>query len=166
MAYLQLNSHDFTKLYAEKAKKIAMSHNELKKAGLKTTLPRLRILQLLESSPNHHLSAEEIYKTLSDCDEDVGLATVYRVLTQFEAAGMVIRHRFEGNSTAVFELNERNHHDHLLCIDCGAVIEFTDKIIEQRQNEIAAQHGFILNDHCLYLYGKCQNPQTCSRNHK
>jgi len=142
-----------------------MSNTELKKAGLKTTLPRLRILQLLESSKTRHMSAEEIYKTLLELDEDVGLATVYRVLTQFETAGIVIRHHFQSSSgTAVFELNERSHHDHLLCTDCGKVIEFEDKIIEERQQAIAKQYGFDITDHCLYLYGRCQHPENCEHN--
>lgn len=139
-----------------------MSNSELKKAGLKTTLPRLRILQLLESSDTRHLSAEDIYKRLLEADEDVGLATVYRVLTQFENAGIVIRHHFQSSSgTAVFELNERSHHDHLLCTDCGHVIEFEDEIIEERQQLMAKQHGFEISDHCLYLYGRCLNPEQC-----
>ena len=139
-----------------------MSNSDLKKAGLKATLPRLRILQLLESSETRHMSAEDIYKTLLGSDDDVGLATVYRVLTQFEAAGIVIRHRFQSvNGTAVFELNERAHHDHLLCIDCGRVIEFEDKLIEQQQKLIAQQNGFNITDHCLYLYGSCQNKDSC-----
>ncbi|MBE9561607.1 MAG: ferric iron uptake transcriptional regulator [Proteobacteria bacterium] len=130
---------------------------ELKKFGLKATLPRLRILQLLETNHQHHMSAEDIYKTLLDVGEDISLATVYRVLTQFEAAGLVIRHRFDDNSF-VFELDAGYHHDHLLCIKCGKVIEFVDNVIEEHQRTIAKQHGFKITDHCLHIYGICS---TC-----
>lgn len=131
-----------------------MESKNLKKVGLKATLPRLRILQLLENSRQRHMSAEDVYKALLDTGEDVGLATVYRVLTQFEAAGLVIRHHFE-NGLSVFELNEGHHHDHLLCIKCGRIVEFTDNLIEEQQRTIALQHGFKITDHCLYLYGIC-----------
>jgi len=136
-----------------------MDSQELRKAGLKTTLPRLRILQLLENNQQHHLSAEEIYKYLVEIGEDVGLATVYRVLTQFESAGLVTRHHFEGG-LSVFELNAGEHHDHLLCVKCGKIEEFFDDIIEERQRVIAAQKGFTMTDHCLYVYGICQQCQT------
>jgi Fur family ferric uptake transcriptional regulator len=135
-----------------------MESQDLKKLGLKATLPRLRILQLLESCPQRHNSAEDIYKALLDCGEDVGLATVYRVLTQFETAGLVIRHHFE-NALSVFELNEGCHHDHLLCIKCGKIIEFTDDKIEEQQHHIVKKHGFEITDHCLYIYGICPNCQ-------
>ncbi len=127
---------------------------ELKKVGLKTTLPRLKILQLLETNNQHHMSAEDIYKALLDVEEVIGLATIYRVLTQFETAGLVIRHHFDDNSS-VFELNAGYHHDHLLCIKCGKVIEFVDNVIEEHQRTIAQQHGFEITDHCLYIYGYC-----------
>jgi len=135
-----------------------MESQDLKKLGLKATLPRLRILQLLENSLQRHKSAEDVYKELLECGEDVGLATVYRVLTQFEAAGLVIRHHFE-NGLSVFELNEGYHHDHLLCIRCGKIIEFIDEKIEQQQRDIVQQHGFEITDHCLYIYGICPKCQ-------
>ncbi len=138
-----------------------MESQDLKKVGLKATLPRLRILQLLEHSRQRHMSAEDVYKALLDVGEDVGLATVYRVLTQFEAAGLVIRHHFE-NGLSVFELNEGQHHDHLLCIKCGHIVEFFDHAIEKRQRAIAQQHGFDITDHCLHLYGVCPNCQAKS----
>lgn len=130
-----------------------MDNQDLRKAGLKVTLPRLKILQQLEASEERHLSAEDIYKSLLDAGEDVGLATVYRVLTQFEQAGMVLRHNFEGGS-AVFELADEEHHDHMVCLKSGDVIEFVDDIIEQRQHEIADQHGYEIVDHSLVLYVK------------
>jgi Fur family ferric uptake transcriptional regulator len=129
--------------------------NELRKAGLKVTIPRLRILDILEGSPARHLSAEDIYKRLVDAQEEIGLATVYRVLTQFEAAGLVTRHHFE-NGMAVFELNQGAHHDHILCLDCGRVEEFVDSGIEARQTEIATRLGFEIRDHALVLYGHCR----------
>jgi Fur family ferric uptake transcriptional regulator len=135
-----------------------MESQNLKKFGLKATLPRLRILQLLENSQQRHMSAEDIYKTLLDTGEDVSLATVYRVLTQFETAGILIRHHFE-NGLSVFELDEGHHHDHLLCVECGKVIEFFDDAIEKRQRAIAQQHRFNITDHCLYIYGVCPNCQ-------
>lgn len=131
-----------------------METQELKKVGLKATVPRLRILQLLESHKQRHLTAEEVYKILLEVGEDVGLATVYRVLTQFEAAGLVVRHHFEGG-LSVFELNEGCHHDHLVCTKCGKIVEFVDEVIEQRQRTIAQQKGFDIADHCLYIYGVC-----------
>ncbi|RKZ49509.1 MAG: ferric iron uptake transcriptional regulator [Candidatus Parabeggiatoa sp. nov. 3] len=136
-----------------------MESHDLKKAGLKATLPRLRILQLLENSKQRHLSAEEVYKKLLDIGEDVGLATVYRVLTQFEAAGLVMRHHFE-NGLSVFELNEGYHHDHLLCVKCGKIVEFFDNVIEERQRTIAEQYHFEITEHCLYIYGICSKCQT------
>lgn len=128
---------------------------DLRKAGLKVTLPRLKILEILGSSTTRHLSAEDIYRLLLDSNEDIGLATVYRVLTQFEGAGLVTRHHFE-NGMAVFELNEGTHHDHIVCLDCGRVEEFMDSGIEERQNAVAARLGFVIQDHSLILYGHCR----------
>ena len=130
-----------------------MNTSDLKKAGLKATLPRLRILEILEASNEQHLSAEDVYKALIDCGEDVGLATIYRVLTQFEAAGIVQRHNFDGGH-AVFEIASDHHHDHMVCIDSGEVIEFVDEEIERRQREIVEAHGYELQDHSLVLYVK------------
>jgi Fur family ferric uptake transcriptional regulator len=129
-----------------------MSDNvELKKAGLKVTLPRLKVLGLLEGADDHHMSAEDVYKALLESGDDVGLATVYRVLTQFESAGLVLRHNFEGGH-AVFELAKDDHHDHMVDTASGKVIEFFDDVIEKRQHEIAAEHGYELVDHNLTLY--------------
>jgi len=128
---------------------------DLKKAGLKTTLPRLKILSILESAADRHMTAEDVYKQLLEGGEDIGLATVYRVLTQFEGAGLVIRHNFEGGR-AVFELNDEGHHDHIVCVECGQVFEFFDKTIEERQRKIAGEAGFTLQDHALYMYGVCE----------
>ncbi|BDX01757.1 MAG: ferric iron uptake transcriptional regulator [Marinomonas sp.] len=126
-------------------------NQELKKAGLKVTLPRVKILQILESAGDRHMSADDVYRTLLDQGEDVGLATVYRVLTQFESADLVQRHHFEAG-TAVFELAKGDHHDHMICLDTGKVIEFVDPIIEKRQHEIAEEHGFEIEDHSLIIY--------------
>ncbi len=126
----------------------------LKAAGLKATVPRLKILEILQSQEGAHLSAEDIYKILLENDLDVGLATVYRVLTQFEAAGLVARHRFEGGH-AVFELDEGGHHDHLVCTRCGRVEEFVDAVIEERQKAVAETAGFRMTDHQLYIFGLC-----------
>jgi Fur family ferric uptake transcriptional regulator len=134
---------------------LILSNNiELKKAGLKVTLPRLKILELLEKSKERHLSAEDIYRILLESGDDIGLATVYRVLTQFEEAGLVVRHHFEGDQS-VFELDHGEHHDHLLCVKCGRVEEFVDPIIEKRQQEIAKQAGYSITDHSLNIYGIC-----------
>lgn len=132
---------------------MAVENQELRRAGLKVTLPRVKILQILESSESghQHVSAEDVYDALRDAGEDVGLATVYRVLTQFETAGLVTRHNFE-TGHSVFELARGEHHDHMVCLDTDEVIEFTDPIIEQRQREIAEQHGYALEDHALVLY--------------
>jgi len=141
---------------------------DLKKAGLKSTLPRLKILTLLESAPDRHMTAEDVYRALLDGGEEIGLATVYRVLTQFESAGLVIRHNFEGGRS-VFELNDEGHHDHLVCVECGAVFEFYDKAIEDRQRKVAEEAGFSLHDHSLYLYGVCEGMRKhgkCSVNPK
>ena len=136
-----------------------MESSELRKAGLKVTLPRMKILDILETTSSRHQSAEDVYKALLETGEDIGLATVYRVLTQFEAAGLVKRHHFEGGHS-VFELNEGSHHDHILCVKCGKVDEFIDETIEQRQKAIAAELGFELTDHCLYMYGICKECQA------
>ena len=127
---------------------------ELKDAGLKITLPRVKILQVLESSEVHHVSAEDVYKLLLRNGEEVGLATVYRVLTQFEQAGLVVRHNFEGGRS-VFELSSDKHHDHIVCVRCGRVEEFADDEIEQRQKKVADKLGFELTDHNLNMYGLC-----------
>jgi len=124
---------------------------DIKKAGLKVTLPRIRILQVLENSEQRHMSAEDVYKALIEAEEEVGLATIYRVLTQFEAAGLVVRHNFE-EGHSVFELAEGEHHDHMICVETGKIIEFHDEAIEQRQREIAAEQGYELEDHSLVLY--------------
>ena len=128
-----------------------LQRDDLKRAGLKVTLPRLKILEIMEHSQTRHLSAEDLYKELLVIGEDIGLATVYRVLTQFESAGLVTRHNFEGGH-AVFELDEGKHHDHMVCVASGKVIEFTNDDIERLQNEIAAEHGYELIDHNLVLY--------------
>lgn len=135
-----------------------MESRDLKKAGLKATLPRIKILHMLEQSQARHLSAEDIYKALLDSGEDVGLATVYRVLTQFEAAGLVSRHHFESGHS-VFEVNEGKHHDHMLCVKCGKIEEFVDEVIEERQRAIAKKAGYAMTDHSLYIYGICKNCQ-------
>jgi Fur family ferric uptake transcriptional regulator len=126
----------------------------LKEAGLKITAPRLKILQLLESAGVRHVSAEDVYKLLLENGEEIGLATVYRVLTQFEDAGLVARHHFEGGHS-VFELSPDQHHDHIVCVKCGRVEEFNDREIENRQKLIAQDLGFELTDHNLNMYGLC-----------
>ena len=130
-----------------------LQRQELRKAGLKVTLPRLKILEILEGNQQRHLSAEDIYKKLLETGEDIGLATVYRVLTQFETAGLVNRHNFEGGHS-VFEMDEGEHHDHMVCIETGDVVEFINEDIERLQREIAKKHGFELIDHSLVLYVK------------
>ncbi|WP_371822615.1 ferric iron uptake transcriptional regulator [Methylococcus sp. EFPC2] len=129
---------------------------EIRKAGLKVTSPRVKILEMLESrtASDRHLTAEDVYKTLLADGAEIGLATVYRVLTQFEAAGLVKRHHFEGGNS-VFELDRGEHHDHMVCIKCGRVEEFKDDLIERRQREIAREKDFGLTDHTLCLYGIC-----------
>jgi len=131
-----------------------LEDQQIRKAGLKVTLPRVKILEILESSSDRHLSAEDVYKQLLKKDSDIGLATVYRVLTQFETADLVNRHHFEGGHS-VFELNRGGHHDHLVCIKCGRVVEFFDEVIEERQKAIAAEKGFQMQDHSLIIYGVC-----------
>ncbi len=137
---------------------IRMNTQDIKKAGLKVTLPRMKILEILERSEEHHHTAEDVYKALLEAGEEIGLATVYRVLTQFEAAGLVTRHHFEGGQ-AVFELNRGTHHDHMVSVRSGRVVEFYDEVIEKRQQEIAARHGFHITDHTLVLYGYFEDEQ-------
>ena len=132
---------------------MAVENQELRKVGLKVTLPRVKILQMLENSEQRHLSAEDVYKALMDAGEDVGLATVYRVLTQFETAGLVERHNFDGGHS-VFELDRGDHHDHMVCIETGKVIEFHNEEIEQLQEAIATEHGYEITGHNLVLYVK------------
>ena len=129
-----------------------METADIKNAGLKLTLPRMKILELLESSKDRHLKAEDIYKMLLDSGEEIALATVYRVLTQFETAGLVTRHHFDGGH-AVFEIDDGEHHDHLVDISTGRVVEFYDEIIEQRQKEIASKYDFTITEHTMVLYG-------------
>ena len=128
-----------------------MEGQDLRKAGLKVNSPRLKVLEVLEKSNQRHMSAEAIYRALLDAREELGLATVYRVLTQFERAGLVTRHNFEGG-TAVFELADRTHHDHMVCLDTGKVIEFFDERIEELQREIARRYGYEIEEHSLVLY--------------
>lgn len=135
-----------------------MESNDLRNVGLKVTLPRLKILEMLEKNRDHHMSAEDIYRRLLDSEDDIGLATVYRVLTQFEAAGLVRRHHFEGGH-AVFELERGHHHDHMVCLKCGHVDEFTDEVIERRQREKARELGYKLAEHSLIMYGECVREQ-------
>lgn len=140
-----------------------MSSNELKQAGLKVTLPRMKILEILHDNTALHLSAEDIYKSLIQAGETkIGLATVYRVLTQFEAAGLVKRHNFEGGQ-AVFELDQGDHHDHIVCLQCGKIEEFYDDVIEQHQQTIARKLGFQLADHSLVLFANCTRPDCPNR---
>ena len=128
---------------------------DLKKAGLKLTLPRLKILSILEHAKVRHMTAEDVYKQMLAGGEEAGLATVYRVLTQFEQAGLVIRHNFEGGRS-VFELNQGHHHDHMVCVECGKVFEFHDPAIEERQRKVAEKAGFVMDEHALYIYGMCE----------
>ena len=141
-----------------------MESQDLRRAGLKVTLPRLKVLEILENSPQRHMSAEDVYKALLDQGEEIGLATVYRVLTQFEAAGLVSRHHFEGGQSgsghSVFEMDSGEHHDHILCVRCGKIEEFVDEIIEERQHQLARQAGFNITDHRLIIYGIC-NKHNC-----
>ena len=133
-------------------------NSDLKRVGLKTTRPRLKILNILENSPVRHLAADDIYKNLLDTGEQIGLATVYRVLTQFESADLVIRHKFE-DSPAMFELNDAAHHDHMVCVEWGNVFKFVDTGIERKQREAASKAGFVIQDHSQYLYGICRGIQ-------
>lgn len=132
---------------------MAIQNQELKKVGLKVTLPRVKILQMFEGQENGHLSAEDIYRSLQESGEDVGLATVYRVLTQFEAAGLIRKHNFDG-SHAIYEIATEDHHDHMVNVQTGDVIEFVDAVIEERQHQIAEEHGLEIVDHSLVLYVK------------
>lgn len=136
-----------------------MKPRELQKAGLKLTTPRLRILEILQEGGAHHFSAEDIYRRLVDAGEDVGLATVYRVLTQFEQAGLVTRHNFASNHS-VFELDSGRHHDHMVCVDTGEVLEFSNDEIEKIQRDIVGRHGFDLVDHSLVLYVRSRPPEA------
>lgn len=147
------------KRIASRRGRTSLKNRELKKVGLKTTAPRVKILQILETATSRHLSAEDIYQLLLEMGEDVGLATVYRVLTQFESAGLVIRHHFESGHS-VFELDDGKHHDHLVCTRCGHVVEFVDPLIEAQQLAIAKKMKFQMTDHSLYIYGTCE---MCSR---
>ncbi|GHT93763.1 transcriptional repressor [Betaproteobacteria bacterium] len=134
----------------------------LREKGLKVTLPRLKILELFEKSEVRHLGAEDVYRLLLTEGVDIGLATVYRVLTQFEQAGLLERHFFESGK-ATFEINEGHHHDHLVCTDCGRVEEFCDEEIERLQKKVAAKRGFIIDEHALYLYARCTKPDCPNR---
>ena len=134
----------------------------LKQAGLKTTQPRLKVLDVLETSQNHHMTAEDVYKRLLETEQEIGLATVYRILTQFETAGLVIRHNFEVGR-ALYELDNGAHHDHMVCVECGKVFEFFDRTIEQRQRNVAAKAGFTMEDHSLSLYGVCNGMKKSGR---
>ena len=137
------------------------AQGDLKKTGLKATLPRLKVLGIFENNRDKHLSAEDIYKIMMSTDEEVGLATIYRVLTQFEQSGILIRHHFESDK-AVFELNEKDHHDHIVCLQCGFIKEFCDEEIEKRQNMIAEKNGFTIVEHALYIYADCtKKPCSC-----
>jgi Fur family ferric uptake transcriptional regulator len=139
---------------------MAEQNEELKRAGLKITLPRIKILSILQQPTNQHISAEDVYKILLEQNEEIGLATVYRVLNQFDDAGIVTRHHFEGGKS-VFELAHKAHHDHLVCLKCGKVVEFEDNVIEQRQSDIAVEHKIKLTNHSLYLYGECEDKIAC-----
>ena len=135
----------------------------LRNTGLKATLPRLKVLELFHNSSQRHMTAEDVFKILLNENAEIGLATVYRVLTQFEQAGLLVRHHFESGK-AVFELNEGSHHDHLVCLQCGKVEEFYDPEIEKRQVKIAKDRGFDIHDHSLYLYADCTKPKCPNKN--
>ena len=137
-----------------------MVSQDLRKVGLKVTLPRIKILDILENSEQRHMSAEDVYKILLGQNEEIGLATVYRVLNQFDDAGIVTRHHFEGGKS-VFELAHKAHHDHLVCLKCGKVVEFEDNVIEERQKDIAVANKIKLTNHSLYLYGECGDQEAC-----
>lgn len=142
-----------------------MENQDLRNAGLKVTVPRVKMLELLEKAHDRHLTAEAIHRLLLEAGEEIGLATVYRALTQFVAAGLVTRHHFEG-AQGVFELERGLHHDHIVCIHCGRVEEFYDEVIEKRQRSIAEKLGFDLRDHTLTLYGECSEPACRARHNK
>lgn len=133
-----------------------MDTKDIRQAGLKVTLPRMKILEILDTADNNHHTAEDVYRKLLEMGEEIGLATVYRVLTQFEAAGLVKRHHFEGGQ-AVFELAGEGHHDHMVSVKTGKVVEFYDEVIERRQDEIAKEHGFHMTSHTLILYGEFED---------
>lgn len=139
-----------------------MENQDIRKAGLKVTLPRVKILEILETNVDRHMTAEDVYKVLLERGDEIGLATVYRVLTQFVSAGLVERHHFEGGQ-AVFELNRGSHHDHIVCVQCGQVEEFYDRTIEDCQRQIAESKGFAINDHSLIIYGECQRENCPNR---
>ena len=148
-------------LYLNLEKTVMEDHINLKETGLKATLPRLKVLSIFENSKEKHLSAEDIYKIMIASNEDVGLATIYRVLTQFEQAGLLIRHHFE-SGRAIFELNEKTHHDHIVCLQCGFIKEFIDEEIESRQHKVAKENGFRIIEHTLYIYADCsKKPCSC-----
>lgn len=136
---------------------MAFTNQDLRRAGLKVTLPRIKILELLENAEHHHMSAEDVYRALAEQGEDVGLATVYRVLTQFEQAGIVERHNFE-NNLSVFEMVQDEPHNHIVCDVCGKIVEFRNKVIEEEQRRVASENGFKLSGHSLVLYGVCDSP--------
>ena len=138
-----------------------MDAEDLKSAGLKVTLPRLKILEILEKSSNHHLTVEDIYRALIEKNQEINVATIYRVLSQFEESGIVNKLNFENNQ-AVYELSNVEHHDHLVCVKCNTIIEFQDDVIERHQLQIANKYGFQLTDHSLHLYGLCK---TCKESH-
>ena len=138
-----------------------MDAEDLKSAGLKVTLPRLKILEILEKSSNHHLTVEDIYRVLIEQNKEINVATIYRVLSQFEESGIVNKLNFENNQ-AIYELSNVEHHDHLVCVKCNKIIEFQDDVIERHQLQIAKKYGFQLTDHSLYLYGLCK---TCKESH-
>jgi Fur family ferric uptake transcriptional regulator len=135
-----------------------LENHEIRNAGLKVTMPRVKILEVLEAHSDSHLSAEDVFRLLLEAGEEIGLATIYRVLTQFEDAGLVKRHNFEGGYS-VFELDQGEHHDHIVCINCGRVVEFVDETIETRQREIARRMGYEIGDHTLVIYGRCRDPR-------
>jgi Fur family ferric uptake transcriptional regulator len=141
---------------------MSADNRELKRAGLKATVPRLKILEILETSSKHHLSAEDVYRELLEAGDDVGLATIYRVLTQFESAGLVSRHHFESGH-AVFELERGHHHDHVVCVQCGKVEEFFDQAIENRQKLVVEKMGYEIQDHSLVIYGNCSKANCPGR---
>lgn len=142
-----------------------MQTSDLKNAGLKVTMPRVKILEILEKNQKNHFTAEEIYQILRENEEEVGLATVYRVLNQFASAGLVIRHHFTDNHS-VYELNQGHHHDHIICINCGYVEEFTDPEIEKKQQSISEKYGFHLVDHTFILYAECKKENCEHRKHR
>ena len=140
-----------------------VEHDSLKKTGLKATLPRLKIMDIFEHSKQKHLSAEDIYKLMISSNEEIGLATIYRVLTQFEQVGLLIRHHFEGGK-AVYELNEKSHHDHIVCLQCGHVTEFVNEEIEKLQTKVAEEHGFKIIEHSLIIYAdSIKKPCDCKK---